>query len=294
MRKIENVPMDHLVVNPHLWLSPTGALPRPLERLKPLLDDFALQGPIAWVCDPLTGIALPFWIGPESASLLSRVPAGNPVPDSCAGSVRRRLAAAGILVQKESLGLRRKRWAEFVLNSRRAFERGYVAVPELLHPFHIAALRRYYRYLIRNGKLRLGDKESPLRYGVHNQSVARFFHHQLAGVVTDLAGEPVKPSYVYVASYQSGAKLEKHSDRPQCEFSITLCLDYSPEPADETPWPIHLEAAGDMVTIHQRLGDGLLYRGCQVPHWRDQLPQGNTSTSMFFHYVRQDFVGELD
>jgi len=37
----------------------------------------------------------------------------------------------------------------------------------------------------------------------------------------------------------------------------------------------------------------LLYRGTQVPHYRDALGQGRTSTSIFFHYVPADFVGPL-
>ncbi len=79
-----------------------------------------------------------------------------------------------------------------------------------------SALRRYYRGLIRTRKIALGDDQTPRRYAAHNESVARS-HHQLAGAVTAIAGEPVKPSYVYVASYQSGAELEKHTDREQCE-----------------------------------------------------------------------------
>jgi hypothetical protein len=112
--------------------------------------------------------------------------------------------------------------------------------------------------------------------------------------VTAFAGEPVKPSYVYLASYQSGAILEKHTDREQCEFSMTLCLDYSPEPRHATPWPLHLHKKSGKVTVFQAIGDALLYRGCQLPHSRNRLAEGQTSTSIFFHYVREDFTGSLD
>jgi hypothetical protein len=107
-------------------------------------------------------------------------------------------------------------------------------------------------------------------------------------------GEPVKPSYVYLASYMSGADLKKHTDREQCEFSVTLCLDFSPEPALATSWPIRLDSSSGTVTAHQALGDGLVYRGTRVPHYRDVLPQGFTSTSLFFHYVPEDFSGRLN
>jgi hypothetical protein len=97
-----------------------------------------------------------------------------------------------------------------------------------------------------------------------------------------------------MASYLSGAELKKHIDREQCQFSVTLCLDFSPEPALETPWPIRLESPTGTVTVHQALGDGLVYRGTRLPHYRGVLGEGQTSTSIFFHYVPAGFAGSLD
>ena len=105
----------------------------------------------------------------------------------------------------------------------------------------------------------------------YNEPVARFFHHQIAATLSAVAGEPLKPSYVYLASYLSGAELKKHTDREQCEFSVTLCLDFSPEPALATPWPIRLDTPTGTVTVYQALGDGLAYRGTRLPHYRDRL-----------------------
>jgi hypothetical protein len=104
----------------------------------------------------------------------------------------------------------------------------------------------------------------------------------------------VKPSYVYLASYLEGAELKKHTDREQCEFSVTLCLDFSPEPDLATSWPICLDTPLGSITIYQALGDGLVYRGTKVPHYRSVLAPGYTSTSIFFHYVPKDFSGSLD
>ena len=75
-------------------------------------------------------------------------------------------------------------------------QRGYAPLRNLLHPFHVAALRRYYRYMIRTGRVYLGDNQSARRYVAHNESVTRFFHHQIAPTVSAVVGEPVKPSYV--------------------------------------------------------------------------------------------------
>ena len=162
-------------------------------------------------------------------------------------------------------------------------DKGYVPLPQLIHPFHVAALRRYYRYRIRRGTIGLGDPQSARRYAVHNEPLARFFHHQIASVMSALAGEELKPSYVYLASYLSGAELKKHTDREQCDFSMTFCLDYSPEPEAATPWPIQLQTKNGMVAVYQALGDGLAYRGTRLPHYRGVLGEHQTSTSIFFH-----------
>jgi hypothetical protein len=128
----------------------------------------------------------------------------------------------------------------------------------------------------------------------YNEPVARFFHYDIAATLSAVAGESLKPSYVYLASYLSGAELKKHTDREQCEFSVTFCLDFSPEPKLATPWPIRLDTAKGTVTVYQALGDGLAYRGTRLPHYRGLLGERQTSTSIFFHYVRSDFTGSLD
>jgi hypothetical protein len=174
------------------------------------------------------------------------------------------------------------------------FRGGYAAIAGLLNPFHVGALRRYYRYLIRNSHFELGDRQCQKRIGAHNEITARFFHHQLTAVVSAIVNESVKPSYVYLASYQSGAELRRHTDRPQCEFTITLLVDCSPEPEVESRWPIHLETPSGRVTVYQAIGDGLLFRGRELPHARGVLPDGCTSTSLLFHYVAEDFDGPLD
>jgi hypothetical protein len=258
------------------------------------IGDFAQHGQMVWIRDPGSEALQPFWLGPELAVLLSGVQPGDPAP-ALSPQARRALIMANVLVPDHHASRRRRQWAEIVSATGARFQpQGYAPVGQLIHPFHLAALRRYYRYQLRTGKLHLGDSQSPLRYVSYNDPVARFFHQQLTAAISAFADEPLKPSYVYLASYKEGAILEEHTDREQCDFSVTLCLDYSPEPRSATPWPIYLHKKSSKVTVFQAIGDALLYRGCQVPHSRDALPQGHTSTSIFFHYVRQDFAGSLD
>jgi hypothetical protein len=282
-----------LFLNPDCQLRSSGELPNGVSLDKPLIETFAPMEDMAWVHNSGIGAWQPFWLGRGIKAALADLQDGTPVtslPHHC----QRSLAMAGVLIDRQNTS-HRDNLAASLSRSADHFQRnGYAPVRGLIHPFHISAMRRYYRNLVRTGNLPLGDGQSSRRYHAHNEGVARFFHLQLTGAMSKIAGQTVKPSYVYFVSYQGGALLEKHTDRCQCEFSITLCLDYSPEPQVATPWPLKLHTPKGTTTVYQSIGDGLAYRGCEVPHSRGVLPRGHTSTSIFFHYVREDFSGPLD
>jgi hypothetical protein len=282
-------------MNPECLVCPAGELPVERAYREADFTGFALQGTMVWVRDPVSGDLLPFWLGPRFEAVVRDLKQGEPVPVDLDSDVSKFLVEAGILISADYPARRMQDWGAQVMRAAPEFrKKGYAPIGQLIHPFHLAALRRYYRYLIRTGAARLGDGQSPRRYVSYNDPVARFFHRVLANKLSQVAGQPLKPSYVYLASYLSGAELKKHTDRAQCEFSLTLCLDFSPEPALQTPWPIKLSTPEGTVAVYQALGDALAYRGTRVPHYRDVLREGQTSTSIFFHYVSEDFTGSLD
>jgi hypothetical protein len=289
-----------LFLNSECSLLPAGEAPEQFRTRKDLLAGFAQQGSIGWVPDPMRGNLLPFWLSPRLESVLRKLKPGESASSEFDASTCELLERAGVLVPRDQSDANRaearhREWEDIVRKASPGFrEKGYAPLPALIHPFHVAALRRYYRHLIRTGKILLGDGQSSRRYVAYKEPVARFFHHALAPTLSLLAGEPLQPSYVYLASYLSGAELKKHTDREQCEFSITFSLDFSPEPLLETPWPLQLDSPDGTVSVYQVLGDGLAYRGTRLPHYRGVLPEGQTSTSIFFHYVSADFEGSLD
>jgi hypothetical protein len=291
----QNFSHQQLFLNPECMMLPAGQLPPDLAPNRHLLENFNLAGTVAWVRDPATCSLHPFWLGPWLEAAISRLRPGEPAPDAVSGDERILLAGAGILIPADHAERRLAEWTEVVRKGAQHFrEKGYAPLGNLIHPFNLAALRRYYRHAIRRRAVPLGDEQTSRRYVAHNESVARFFHYQIANAISAIVAEAIKPSYVYLGSYLSGAELKKHTDREQCEFSVTLCLDFSPEPKLATSWPIRLDTAEGEVTVYQALGDGLVYRGTKVPHFRSVLAEGHTSTSIFFHYVPSDFSGCLE
>jgi hypothetical protein len=102
-------------------------------------------------------------------------------------------------------------------------------------------------------------------------------------VVESEIGLKLYPTYSYLRIYQTGDRLPKHKDRPACEISVTLSLGYDPD----EPWPLWLESDRESRSISLKTGDGLIYKGTELHHWRD-LYQGRYAAQAMLHYVDQE------
>lgn len=71
----------------------------------------------------------------------------------------------------------------------------------------------------------------------------------------------------------------KHRDRSPCEISFTLPLAY-----DGLTWPINVRTSKGPRAINLKVGDALLYKGCDVDHWRDDNRHSNVLYQHYFHF----------
>jgi hypothetical protein len=98
--------------------------------------------------------------------------------------------------------------------------------------------------------------------------------------VEKLTGKSLDPTYSYFRVYKHGDVLEAHLDRPSCEISLSLTLGFeAPE-----PWPIVLEVDGRPRPVQLLPGDGIVFRGMELRHWRERF-DGGSHASVFLHYV---------
>ena len=99
-------------------------------------------------------------------------------------------------------------------------------------------------------------------------------------------GLKLYPAYTYARIYKKGDILKRHKDRYSCEVSMTMNLGGD-------PWPIYLEPSGERdkegVKVDLEPGDALIYRGCEVEHWREEF-EGENCGQVFLHY--NDASGE--
>jgi len=122
-------------------------------------------------------------------------------------------------------------------------------------------------------------------FGVWNDDQIPETYSHYADIVMETLLQKVKPimekesrvklieTYSYARIYKNGDELEKHKDRYACEISTTMHLG-----GDE--WSIYLEPD---IEINLKPGDMLMYRGCDLEHWREKF-KGENCGQVFLHY----------
>ena len=137
------------------------------------------------------------------------------------------------------------------------------------------------------------DQQIPGAYSKYADWVMETLLLYMIPIMKQRTGLELIPTYSYTRLYEKGNILKRHKDRPSCEVSTTLHLG-----GDE--WPIYLDPTGqnfvvdEYKNIHKpnapkgvrvdlKVGDMLIYSGCDLEHWRDPF-QGNICSQVFLHY----------
>lgn len=162
------------------------------------------------------------------------------------------------------------------------------------------------------------EPDSPSKFGRRYGHNIPFFvniHHQLVEYASSLFGEKVKPSYVFLSLYDDGGQCPLHIDRPQCRYTI----DYLIRQEHDEPWPIAigpqmLDAERELITdghpnkpeerqniidsvdwttCNLTPNDAVCYSGTNSWHYRPTKSRG-TADLVFFHFVKENFQGDLN
>jgi hypothetical protein len=137
------------------------------------------------------------------------------------------------------------------------------------------------------------DKQIPGAYSKYADWVMETLLMYMIPMMKAKTGLELIPTYSYTRLYEKGNILRRHKDRPSCEISTTLHLGGD-------PWPIFLDPTGgnfvidEFKQIHKpgapkgirvdlKIGDMLIYSGCELEHWREPF-EGNICSQVFLHY----------
>jgi hypothetical protein len=132
-----------------------------------------------------------------------------------------------------------------------------------------------------------GDEQSPMSYSCYADDLMDTLLELSVPTIEKYTGLELSPTYSYWRFYQKGEVLERHRDRPSCEISTTLCLGYNTSnlEGDENNWPMFVEDKDDPnigLPIYLEPGDIIIYKGCEVDHWREKF-QGLNHAQVFLH-----------
>jgi len=127
---------------------------------------------------------------------------------------------------------------------------------------------------------RWNDQQVPETYSHYADIVMETLLEKVKPEMEKQSDIKLIPTYSYARIYKKGDVLKRHKDRYSCEISTTLNLGGD-------PWPIYLEPSGEVnkegVKVDLNPGDMLMYRGCELEHWREKF-DGNMCAQVFLHY----------
>jgi|TARA_B110000503_G_C7068783_1_gene379973 hypothetical protein len=122
-------------------------------------------------------------------------------------------------------------------------------------------------------------------HSVYSDTLMETMLHFLLPHVEKNTGLSLCSTYTYYRVYRPGMMLDRHRDRPSCEISTTVCFGFNYINTDpEYRWGMYVEPE---ILISQDPGDLIIYRGCEVDHWRDSFVAGSGSYQVqgFLHYI---------
>ena len=128
-------------------------------------------------------------------------------------------------------------------------------------------------------KVSFGDKDVPVSFSIQYQGTCEALLKTIQPLIENAVSKKLLPTYSYARIYYKGSELKPHLDRESCEYSITLCIDNN-----SIPWAIYMD--GEQVLLNE--GDLVVYKGCEVRHWREKLLEDTEITQVFLHYVDKD------
>ena len=164
-------------------------------------------------------------------------------------------------------------------------ENGYALIKDVVHP-QISGLVCAYSQIdsIENFNPEGEKGQIPGTHSKYADPVMETLLEHLLPIMENATGLKLYPTYSYYRRYRPGDTLKIHKDRPSCEISTTVCFGWNIEGnPGATSWPIFIEGSEIVMNV----GDIVVYRGCDLEHWRNSFnaPEGSWHVQGFFHYV---------
>lgn len=165
--------------------------------------------------------------------------------------------------------------------------KGYIKVESLVDTQTIQTISQYFENKINRGewtaKSEISKNESS-KFGYYADPLIEVMLKKCLPAIEKQTGLELEPTYSFSRVYQEGEELEPHTDRPSCEVSATINVACTGD-----IWPIWVQYENnDPVKCMLKPGDAVIYKGCEVTHWRRKLPKSQINVQFMLHYVNKN------
>jgi hypothetical protein len=145
-------------------------------------------------------------------------------------------------------------------------------------------------YEVLLGEYEGADDQIPHTYYCYSDIAMETLMLKCQPIMEKITGLKLTPAYTFARIYKHGDVLKRHTDRFSCEISTTMNLGGD-------PWAIYLEPSGKEglkgIKVDLKPGDMLVYRGCELEHWRNKF-KGKECIQAFLHYNNRKTPGAKD
>tara|TARA_Y100000389_G_scaffold36102_1_gene30674 strand:+ start:814 stop:2955 length:2142 start_codon:yes stop_codon:yes gene_type:complete len=168
-------------------------------------------------------------------------------------------------------------------------------VNNVLTPEVLTIFQNFYKENIEAQTWNLGDRQAQ-RYKCHNEAFSRFLHYETLPLIERITGKKLKPSYTYLSMYVKGADLPGHTDRNECEYTVSFVID---KPKDSS-WNIYVDTVKQPIKYKGRYpknppkeqcipvdceaGGLMMFQGTDRIHFREKL-QYDFYNIILLHYM---------
>ena len=126
----------------------------------------------------------------------------------------------------------------------------------------------------------IDELDVPTSYSRYRYPSYHQVHKLIGKAIENILQIDLFPTYYYERCYWKGSVLERHTDRPACEISISIQVS-----SNTKPWPIFFKKPnGEESSVTMNDGDGVIYKGIEIEHWRNRL---DSKYNRFQRYIKK-------
>jgi len=160
--------------------------------------------------------------------------------------------------------------------------KGFVLVRGFLEKQAAETVSRYMEFALNRGDMPIVRADAvAATHSRYADPLTETILFNSLGELEEITGKQLYPTYSYSRVYVKGDKLKPHTDRESCEVSVSVQVG-----TKGAAWPIWMKAPGkEPMSFTLGVGDAVVYKGCEVTHWRETAVDTEVTAQFMLHYV---------